>query len=166
MNNIEDTQDDRIELSREENDSMLTAVEMIIETIRSKASQYLIQIEETAKHDGKTLEEIMELIASQKDWDGKSYGGDYASGKYLGFAGGFQGSVFSNLMYELGIGVLGDSPHMKDTTPFRMVASLALKKAMAEDAELKKLVEAVASATKIVGGEKEYAPFKLVLESK
>lgn len=165
MNNIEDTQDDRIELTREENDSMLTAVEMIIETIKSKASEYLIRVEEVAKQDGKTLGEILELIASQRNYDGKNYGGDYGSGKYLGFAGGFQGSVFSNLMYELGIGGLGLS-RVKDTTPFRIVAALALKKAMAEDAGLKKLVEAVASATRIVGGEKEYEPFKLVLGEK
>ncbi len=87
---------------------------------------------------GETFAQRMEEVASQSKWDRESYGGDHLEElKHAGlhcFAGGLDGAVFANVMYQLGIpstssGDLGGRIQAR-------VSALILKLAMQKDADL------------------------------
>jgi len=96
----------------------------------------------------------IELISSQKRWDGERYGGDPAGlEKRKGdlFNGGFQELVFWNLCYHLNL----PAPHVQihqeeEANALLAVLAFVFKQAMAEDERFDSLIHAFVEATKKV----------------
>ena len=145
MGNMPERKEGKIELTPKEIEIIGPPLQEMIENVKETISRRLGELEEEGKKEGIGFERVLEGIASQEGWDGRSYGGVHPSSLHL--PGGFSESALSNLVYDLGAEFSGRIPGSK------AFAIVALRRVVQQDNKLRSLIGAVVTATKKVGAE-------------
>ena len=95
-------------------------------------------------HELNISDERLEEIATQKNWDGRSYGGDYEGFTFL--RGGFSEDAWDNILYHF-TGVSASKPMQEIVLPV-----ITLRAAMDYDEATKKLIMALVAGIEKVHG--------------